>query len=183
MDNLREQNAGRAAAADAGARQGAAQTAGSGEGQYVTFLIAGETYGIEVLRVQEIIGMTSITRVPNTMDFMKGVINLRGMVVPVVDMRLKFSMEEKDYDAFTVIIIVEVSGHMIGLIVDSVSDVVGVPLESIQDTPHFSARIGTDFISGIGRLDETLIIMLDIDRVISAEELEELEKGKRRTMN
>jgi purine-binding chemotaxis protein CheW len=144
------------------------------EEQYVTFVIDEETYGIEVLRVQEIIGMTVITHVPNSMAFMKGVINLRGSVVPVVDMRIKFNMKERGYDNFTVIIIVEVKERMIGMIVDAVSDVVGLPLNSIQDTPHFSTKIETDYIKGIGRIEEKLIIMLDVDKILTSEEVIEI---------
>lgn len=146
--------------------------------QHVTFVIGEETYGVEVLRVQEIIGMTQITHVPNSMAFMKGVINLRGSVVPVVDMRLKFGMEERPYDVFTVIIIVEVRERMIGMIVDSVSDVVSIPIKSIQDTPHFSARIETDFISGIGQVDDKLVIILDVDRILSADEMKEIDRDR-----
>ena len=145
--------------------------------QYVTFFIGTEVYGVEVLRVQEIIGMTKITQVPNRMHFMKGVINLRGTVVPVVDMRARFSMEEKEYDGFTVILIVEVKGTMIGMIVDSVSDVVNIPVKDIQDTPHFSSSIQTDYIKGIGRVDEELVIVLDVDRILSHEEIEKIEQG------
>ncbi len=148
------------------------------ESQFVTFMIGGETYGVAVLKVQEIIGMTQITHVPNTMVFMKGVINLRGSVVPVVDMRIKFGMEERSYDAFTVIIIVEVRERMIGMIVDSVSDVIGIPVKSIQDTPHFSARIETDFISGIGQVEDKLVIILDVDRILSSEEMSEMDRER-----
>ena len=142
------------------------------EEQFVTFLIGDETYGVEVLRVQEIIGMTTITHVPNSLTFMKGVINLRGSVVPVVDMRLKFELGEKEYDSFTVIIIVEVNGRMIGMIVDSVSDVVSIPVQKIQDTPHFTAKIETDYIKSIGQqTDESLVIILDVDRILTDDEL------------
>jgi purine-binding chemotaxis protein CheW len=144
-------------------------------GQYVTFTIAEEIYGVEVLKVQEIIGMTTVTHVPNSPSFMKGVINLRGAVVPVVDMRLKFGIQEKDYDAFTVVIIVEVRERLIGMIVDSVSDVAGIPLNSIQETPHFNAAVDTDFIKGIGQLDSKLVIILDVDRILTAEEVRGLE--------
>jgi purine-binding chemotaxis protein CheW len=146
--------------------------------EYVTFAIGEETYGVEVLKVQEIIGMTQITHVPNSMDFMKGVINLRGSVVPVVDMRIKFRMDEREYDAFTVILIVEVQERLIGLIVDSVSDVVGIPVESLQETPHFSANIETDYIKGIGNRDDQLIIILDVDLILSSEELERMERER-----
>jgi purine-binding chemotaxis protein CheW len=148
------------------------------ENQFVTFTIGTETYGVEVLRVQEIIGMTGITHVPNTLSFMKGVINLRGAVVPVVDMRLKFQMQEREYDAFTVIIIVEVLDRLVGMIVDTVSDVANIPINSIQDTPHFTAKIETDFIKGIGQLENRLIIILDVDRILTSEELHSIEASE-----
>jgi purine-binding chemotaxis protein CheW len=146
--------------------------------QHVTFYIGDEIYGVEVLKVQEIIGMTQITHVPNTMLYMKGVINLRGSVVPVVDMRLKFTMGEREYDAFTVIIIVEVRGRMIGMIVDSVSDVASIPVRSIQDTPHFSSKIETDFIKGIGQVEEQLVIILDVDRILTSAEISDLDNER-----
>ncbi len=141
------------------------------EKQYVTFLIGEETYGVSVLKVQEIIGMTQITHVPNTLFYMRGVINLRGAVVPVIDMRLKFNMAEKDYDNFTVIIIVEVKDRLVGMIIDAVSDVLSIPIKGIQDTPHFSAKIETDFIEGIGQKEDQLIIILDVERILSSDEL------------
>ncbi|HQO01232.1 MAG TPA: chemotaxis protein CheW [Spirochaetota bacterium] len=146
--------------------------------QYVTFTIGNEVYGVEVLKVQEIIGMTQITHMPNSMRFMKGVINLRGSVVPVVDMRLKLEMEEQEYTKFTVILIIEVKGTLVGIIVDAVSDVVGLPLSSIQETPHFSANIDTDYIKGIAKKAEQLIIVLDVDKILSSEELERLDKSR-----
>lgn len=145
------------------------------ENQFVTFMIGSETYGVEVLKVKEILGMTGITSVPNTLHFMKGVINLRGSVVPVVDMRLKFGMEEKDYDQFTVIIIVEVQGRMIGMIVDTVSDVANIPVNSIQETPHFTAKIETDYIRSIGQLAEKLVIILDVGKILTTDELTQIE--------
>jgi purine-binding chemotaxis protein CheW len=146
------------------------------ENQFVTFLIGGESYGVEVLCVSEILGMTEITPVPNTFQFMKGVINLRGEVVPVVDMRLKFGMNEKEYDAFTVIIIVEVKRRLVGMIVDAVSDVANIPISSIQNTPHFTTKIETDFIRGIGQIGDQLIIILDVDRILTTEEFQMIEE-------
>ncbi len=146
--------------------------------QYVTFIIGIETYGVNVLSVQDIIGMTQITPVPNTLSFMKGVINLRGAVVPVIDLRKKFNMENREYDSFTVIIIVEVKDVKIGMIVDSVADVVGLPVTSIQDTPHFSSKIETNFIEGIGQLDNNLIIILNVEKILSVDELDTLDKDK-----
>ena len=145
------------------------------EHQHVTFLIGNETYGVGVEKVKEIIGMTDITHVPNTAYFMEGVINLRGSVVPVVDMRKKFNMQVREYDGFTVIIIVEVKDRLIGMIVDSVSDVVNIPVSTIQSTPHFTAEIKTDFIKGIGQINDTLIIILDIDLILSEEEIKSIE--------
>ncbi|MGL4369778.1 MAG: chemotaxis protein CheW [Spirochaetota bacterium] len=143
--------------------------------QYVTFSIGLEIYGVDVRRVQEIIGMTQITPVPNTVSFMKGVINLRGSVVPVIDMRKKFRMEAKEYDSFTVIIIVEVKERLIGMIVDTVSDVADIPIGNIQDTPHFTSKIDTNFIEGIGQVDNSLIIILDVESILTAEEMNSID--------
>ncbi len=145
------------------------------DNQYVTFMIEDEVYGVDVQKVHEIIGMTRITKVPNSMIFMKGMIDLRGRVVPVVDMRLKFNMEEKEYNEMTVILIVEVMSKLIGMVVDTVSDVIGLKEEDIQETPHFSTKIDTDYIRGIGRSDDKLIIILDVDRILTSEELEKIE--------
>lgn len=145
------------------------------EHQHVTFLIGEETYGVGVEKVKEIIGMTDITHVPNAAYFMEGVINLRGSVVPVVDLRKKFRMKRREYDNYTVIIIVEVKDRLIGMIVDSVSDVVNIPISTIQSTPQFTAKIKTDFIDGIGRIDTNLIILLDVDMILSEEEIETID--------
>jgi purine-binding chemotaxis protein CheW len=145
------------------------------EHQHVTFLIGEETYGLGVERVKEIIGMTDITHVPNTAYFMEGVINLRGTVVPVVDMRKKFKMETRKYDAYTVIVIVEVKDRLVGMIVDSVSDVVNIPVSTIQATPHFTAKIETDFIHGIGQIENNLIILLDVDMILTEEEIKDID--------
>ena len=141
------------------------------EVQYVTFVIGEELYGVDVTKVQEIIGMPPITVVPNSAIFMRGVINLRGAVVPVVDMRSRFSMVDKSYDFFTVIIIVEVHARLVGMIVDSVSDVVKLPVGSIQSTPSFNAKIETDFIEGIGQIENNLVAILDVDKILTVEEI------------
>src|SRR5208337_3320483 len=123
-------------------------TIGNSSEQYVTFLINNETYGIEVLKVKEIVGMTNITSVPNSEKYLKGVINLRGIVVPVIDMRLKFNLQEKEYDSFTVILIIEHKESFVGVIVDSVSDVISAP-GLLQDVPNFHVSIDKDVIKGI----------------------------------
>jgi purine-binding chemotaxis protein CheW len=146
--------------------------------QFVTFVIANESYGVPVLKVQEIIGMTEIVHVPNCPDFMKGVINLRGSVVPVIDMRMRFNMEERQYDMFTVIIIVEVKDMLVGMIVDTVSDVLDIPTSEIQKTPSFAVKIDTDFIEGIGQINDHLVIILNIENILSAEEAVALERSE-----
>jgi purine-binding chemotaxis protein CheW len=146
--------------------------------QYVSFIIEKEFYGVDILKVQEIVGMTKITSVPSMAAYMKGVINLRGKVVPVVDMRMKFRMPERAYDMTTVILIVSVKGREVGMIVDSVSDVIDIPREKIQDTQHFKASIEAEFIIGIGNVDDNLIILLDVDRILSADELEHIDKNQ-----
>ncbi len=144
------------------------------EKQFVSFTIGEETYGVPVLRVQEIVGISEITHVPKTLPFVKGVINLRGSVVPVIDMRKKFKMDKREYDATTVIIVVEISGRHIGMIVDSVSDVLNIPVKSIQDTPHFSAKIETDFIEAIGQTKDELVIILDVEKIITSDEIDDI---------
>lgn len=145
-------------------------TADSSE-QYVTFFINSETYGIEVLRVKEIVGMTVITSVPNAAHYMKGVINLRGIVVPVIDLRLKFNIEEREYDAFTVILIIEHKESLVGVIVDSVSDVISTS-GGLQDVPNFHASINREIIKGVLNKDDNLIIILNPDIMLTAKDIE-----------
>lgn len=140
--------------------------------QFVTFTLAKEEYGITITKVQEIIGYQGFTRIPNVPDFIRGVLNLRGTVVPVIDLRKKFKMEAKEYNKFTVIIILETMERIMGIIVDAISDVVSLQSEDIQDTPSFNVKVRTDFILGMGKKDDTLIIILDMDKVLSQEELD-----------
>jgi purine-binding chemotaxis protein CheW len=144
------------------------------ESQYITFDLMGESYGIQVLEVQEIVGMQRITHVPHSMPFMKGVINLRGVVVPLVDLRIKFGLPAKDYDKINVIMVVQSRGRLIGIIVDSVSDVVSLPADAIQDTVHFSVNIDTDYIRGIAERNSRLIVVLDVEKIFSADELRQM---------
>ncbi|MBN2299171.1 MAG: purine-binding chemotaxis protein CheW [Deltaproteobacteria bacterium] len=139
--------------------------------QYVTFLLGDETYGISILKLNEIIAYQDCTTIPNVPNFIKGVLNLRGIVVPVIDLRERFSMETKTYDQFTVIMILDVSGRIMGLIVDAVSDVITLNKENIKPRPSFSAGISTHFIQGMGVKDNKFIILLDVDRLLSDEEL------------
>ena len=150
-------------------------------GKYLTFTLAGEEYGIGILKVKEIIGLMPITPVPKAPHFVKGVINLRGKVIPIMDLRLKFGMEPLDYDERTCIIVVEVSSEQstvtMGLIVDAVSEVLNIKSEDIQQTPSFGTEINTSYILGMAKMDGKVKILLDIDKVLSLEELHEMEKA------
>jgi len=139
--------------------------------QYVTFSIKDELFGIDVRRAQEVMNLPQITKVPNTMPFMKGVIDLRGRIIPLIDMRIKFKIEEKPYDQRTVIIIIDVKKVICGIIVDSVSDVINMSLNDVQQTPHFASEVEKDTVFGIGKNGEKLVIVLDVDRLLTDEEL------------
>lgn len=148
---------------------------GEREGKYLTFMLAEEEYGIGILKVKEIIGMMPITTVPRTPAFVKGVINLRGKVIPVVDLRLKFGMDEIEYTERTCIIVVEIEATsgaiLMGAVVDSVSEVLNIKGEDIEDTPTFGAKLDTEYIHGMAKLDGGVKILLDIDRVFTTSEI------------
>ncbi len=145
-------------------------------GKYLTFRLGEEEYGLEILKVQEIIGMQEITSIPRTPDFMKGVINLRGKVIPVVDLRLKFGMAEAEVSRKTCIIVVQISqesGNIImGIVVDEVSEVLEIGSEEIEPAPSFGSRLDTNFILGMARTDKAVKILLDLEKILSHDELE-----------
>jgi purine-binding chemotaxis protein CheW len=159
-----------AAESDAPAQVEQAQTEGR-EGKYLTFVLGQEEYGLEILKVREIIGMLEITAVPQTPPFVKGVINLRGKVIPVVDLRLKFGMEEKEPTQETCIIVVVVDGVQMGIVVDTVNEVLDITEDQIEDPPRFGTSIDTDFIRGMGKVEGKVKILLDIQRVLTSDEL------------
>jgi len=134
--------------------------------EFVTFVLGDELFGVNVLKVHEIIGVTDITPVPNTMKYLKGVINMRGNVVPVVDLRRKFNLEEIPYTEITVIIIVELKNRFIGMIVDTVSDVVDIKESNIHESHEFNTEIESEFIQAIGQVEDNLIIILDVDKIL-----------------
>ena len=146
------------------------------EGKFLTFALSSEEYGIEILRVREIIGLMDITTVPQTPDYMKGVINLRGKVIPVVDLRLKFSMLEEEPTQETCVIVVEVDNTSIGIIVDSVSEVSDISGGDIEEAPGVGQGIDTSFITGLGKVKDKIIILLDIEKVLSSEEIDMVER-------
>ncbi len=145
------------------------------EGKYLTFALQEEEYGIGILKVKEIIGMMAITPVPRTPDFVKGVINLRGKVIPVVDLRMKFGMESIPYDERTCIIVVEVSASVgvtsMGIVVDSVNEVANIREDEIEDTPSFGVSLDTQYILGMAKSNGKVRILLDIDSVLNQQEL------------
>ncbi len=148
------------------------------EGKVLTFALSEEEYGIEILKVREILGLQAITTVPQTPEHMKGVLNLRGRVIPVIDLRLKFSIQEEEHTGETCIIVVEVNSMHIGVIVDSVSEVVDIGSGDIEDTPKFGQGIDTDFIMGLGKVNEKTIILLDIEMVLTSEDLEMIDQDE-----
>jgi purine-binding chemotaxis protein CheW len=143
------------------------------EGKFLTFSLKGEEYGIEIRKVKEIIGMIPITMVPQTPQYFKGVINLRGKVIPVVDLRLKFGMEAMDYTERTCIVVVDLhTGILMGLVVDTVSEVLNIKANDIEDTPSFGASVNTNYILGMAKAGNGIKILLDIDKVMSDQEID-----------
>jgi len=143
-------------------------------GKYLTFFLAGEEYGLEILKVSEIIGLQPITRVPRMPDFVRGVINLRGKVIPITDLRRKFGMDQDGIEDGC-IIVVQMQGVQTGIIVDRVSEVVAIAEADIEDAPSFGAGIRTEFLLGIGKAGGRVKLLLDIDRVLARSELDALE--------
>lgn len=150
-------------------------------GKYLTFSLASEEFGIPILKVKEIIGMMPVTSVPQVPTFVKGVINLRGKVIPVIDLRLKFGLEEIDYTERTCIIVVEIASEAgtlpTGVIVDSVSEVIAIKEQDIEDTPEFGTALDTASILGMAKKDNEIKILLDIDAVVSTIEIDSIAKA------
>jgi purine-binding chemotaxis protein CheW len=139
--------------------------------EFLTFTLGGEEYGIEILKVQEIRGYEAVTAIANAPDFIKGVLNLRGVIVPIVDLRLKFRLGSAEYNDFTVVIILNVARRVVGVVVDSVSDVITLPQEHIRPAPEFSATLNTGYIMGLGTVDERMLILMDIEKLMTSEDM------------
>ncbi len=148
--------------------QDAGESAGS---EYLAFTLGREEYGIDILRVQEIRGYEPVTRIANAPDFIKGVVNLRGTIVPIVDMRIKFSLGTPTYDQFTVVIILNIGGRVYGMVVDSVSDVMTLKPEQIKPAPEIGTAFDTDYLIGLGTLGERMLILVDIDKLMSSDDM------------
>ena len=143
------------------------------EDEFLAFTLGVEEYGIDILKVQEIRGYESPTRIANTPEFIKGVINLRGLIVPIVDMRIKFNLGDANYDNLTVVIILNITGRVVGMVVDSVSDVITLQAEQIKPAPDMaSSAFDTSFLIGLGTVDERMLILVDIDKLMSSSEIE-----------
>jgi purine-binding chemotaxis protein CheW len=139
--------------------------------EYLAFRLGEEEYGIDILKVQEIRGYENVTRIANAPAFIKGVINLRGIIVPIVDMRIKFNLGEPSYDQFTVVIILSIANRVMGMVVDSVSDVTTLQPEQIRPAPQMGTALNTDYLIGLGTLEERMLILLDIERLMSSAEM------------
>lgn len=140
-------------------------------GEFLSFTLGEEHYGVDILKVQEIRGYDAVTRIPDAPDYIKGVINLRGTIVPVIDLRLKLRLQEVRYDAFTVMIVLNVDERVVGIVVDGVSDVIALAQEQVRATPEFGAAVDTRFISGIGTVEERMLILLDIETLLDSADL------------
>lgn len=143
----------------------------SGVREYLTFSLGKVEYAMDILKVQEIRGYDSVTHMANTPDFMKGVINLRGVIVPIVDMRIKFNLGNLVYDEFTVVIIINVLGRVIGMVVDGVSDVVTLSPEQIKPAPEFGSGINAEYITGMGTVNDQMLVLVDIERLIGSDDM------------
>jgi len=178
MATMTEKNSSNGAISDIGAKLA---------GKYLTFKLADEEYGLQILKVQEIIQMQEVTRVPRTPDFVRGVINLRGKVIPVIELRKKFDMEDAKDTEKTCIIVVQVGDMnnplVMGIIIDEVSEVLDINGQHIQETPSFGTNINTDFIMGVGKIGEQVKMLLDIDKVLSASELSSISNISDNTKN
>jgi len=153
-------------------------------GKYLTFGLAGEHYGLEVLRVQEIVGLLPVTRVPRMPSFVAGVVNLRGRVIPVIDLRLAFGLPASEMHDRTCIIVARIEREdgvsaVMGVLVDEVSDVADLAADAIEETPEFGSSLDTSFIKGVGRAEDRVLLLLDIDRVLSGAEMQIVERVAR----
>jgi purine-binding chemotaxis protein CheW len=151
--------------------------AGAQRLEVVTFTLGREEYGIDIQRVQELRGYDAVTRIANTPQYVKGVVNLRGIIVPVIDMRIKFNLGTPTYDQFTVVIVLNIRGRVVGMVVDSVSDVITLEAEQIKPPPEMGAALETEYLIGLGTLDQRMLILVDIDKLMSSDDMGLVEKA------
>lgn len=139
--------------------------------EYLTFVLGDESYGIEILKVQEIRGYDAVTKIANTPDFIKGVVNLRGLIVPIVDLRIKFGLGKVEYDEFTVVIILNLHGRVVGIVVDGVSDVMCLQESQVRTVPDIVASIDTKYVTGLATVDQKMFILVDIEQLMNSQEM------------
>jgi purine-binding chemotaxis protein CheW len=144
--------------------------------EVLAFTLGSEEYGIDIQKVQELRGYDTVTRLADAPDFIKGVVNLRGIIVPIIDMRIKFSLGTPTYDQFTVVIVLNIAGRIVGMVVDSVSDVTTLSSEHIKPAPEMGTAFNTDYLIGLGTLDKRMLILVDIDKLMSSDEMGLIEK-------
>lgn len=153
------------------ANSGAVLTAEAESREFLVFSLGEEEYAIDILKVQEIRGYENVTRIANAPDFIKGVTNLRGVIVPIVDLRIKFHLESVEYGGQTVVIVVNVADRVVGIVVDGVSDVMTLTPDQIKPAPEFGVTLSSDFLSGLGSLDDRMLVLVDIDKLLTSEEM------------
>ncbi len=144
--------------------------------EFLAFTLGKEEYGIHILKVQELRGYEEPTRIANAPDFIKGVVNLRGIIVPIVDMRIKFNLGTPTYDQFTVVIILNIGGRIVGMVVDSVSDVITLSPDQVKPAPEMGTALNTDYLIGLGTVDQRMLILVDIDKLMSSSEMGLIDK-------
>ncbi|MCQ4347271.1 chemotaxis protein CheW [Pseudomonas stutzeri] len=144
--------------------------------EFLVFSLGDEEYAIDILKAQEIRGYENVTRIASAPPFIKGVTNLRGVIVPIVDLRIKFNLDRVEYDGQTVVIVVNVSGRVVGVVVDGVSDVLSLTPEQIKPAPEFGLSLSSDYLSGLASLDSRMLVLVDIDKMLTSEEMALVEK-------
>ncbi|MEO8024386.1 chemotaxis protein CheW [Polaromonas sp.] len=144
--------------------------------EFLAFTLGEEEYGIDIQKVQELRGYDTVTRIANAPEHIKGVVNLRGIIVPIIDMRIKFNLGTPTYDQFTVVIILNIASRVMGMVVDSVSDVITLSPEQVRPAPEMGSVLDTDYLIGLGTLDERMLILVDIDKLMSSAEMGLIEK-------
>ena len=149
--------------------------------ELLTFTLGKEEYGVDILKVQEIRGYDAVTTIANSPDFIKGVINLRGIIVPIVDMRIKFKLDSVTYDETTVVIILNIANRVVGMVVDGVSNVTALKPEEIRPAPKFGATLDAEYLIGLGTVDDRMIILVDIEKLMSSRDMELIESASEAT--
>jgi len=144
--------------------------------EYLVFSLGDEEYAVDILKVQEIRGYENVTRIANVPDFIKGVTNLRGVIVPIIDLRLKFNLDKVEYDGQTVVIVVNVDDRIVGVVVDGVSDVMSLAPDQIKPAPEFGVTLSSDYLSGIGSLEDRMLVLVDIEKLLTHEEMQLVER-------